>query len=177
MRNDKSIPMVYFAPKWIFQALSRTGKSLEQLTLASAVKNCASTKEIAELVAMNRMVYINGCRISNELFFNGTTDDGEDLNVLVSPLVNEQQIKDAVRASLMMTPGSIIGDADVFYELVQTQNSLVIVVEPGFLDQVQNADFSKTFLRNLVMTLGETLSVDKLASYSFYGSYLRTLRA
>ena len=179
MKNDRTNPYIYFAPKWIYQALVRNGSSLESLTQASVIKGCASTKELTELVELGSMIRINGNMVANLIQFEGVTAEGEDLNALCANVTVDADFRQAIISSLS-TPEGYLGcetPTDKCYDFVMTSKALVIVINPGFMTQVQNADFSKEFLRNLVMTLGGTLSVDKLASYPFYGSYLRTLRA
>lgn len=123
------------------------------------------------------MVRINGSVVSSYFSFEGLTPDGENLNDLIAGVQCDQKFRDGIISSLVLPENQFATADQKFYDLVMTQSALVIVIEPGFMTQIRDADFSKNFLRNLVMTLGGTLSVDKLASYSFYGSYLRTLRA
>lgn len=177
MKNDRTNPYIYFAPKWIFQALVRNGGSLEALTQASVIKGCASTKELAELVELNNMIRINGGIVSDFLSFEGVTPDGENLNELIANVQVSDEFRQEIISSLCTPRTGYVSPDDKPYDFVMTNKALVIVINPGFMSQVTDADFSKEFLRNLVMTLGGTLSVDKLASYPFYGSYLRTLRA
>jgi hypothetical protein len=135
MKNDRTNPYIYFAPKWIFQALVRNGNSLEALTQAAIIKGCASTKELTELVELNNMIRINGSIVSDMLRFDGVTPDGEDLNALCANVQVDEQFRQEIVSSLLTPTTGFIAEGEETYDFVTTSKALVIVVNPGFMSR------------------------------------------
>lgn len=168
-----------FLPGWIYQALIRHKRSVTDLTNYGVVRSIMSLSDIADWKFVNDRLQIDGMYLSDapmiDLFSSLTKEEREEINVSVAPLSDSEENASSVKSRLTTKDAGFACVADEDYSFVLADNTIYVILNPGFLTMCNDRSKYLEFLQNYLKKCYVMTSIPDVSNMAVYKAYVHYL--
>lgn len=166
-------------PGWIYQSLIRHKRSVTDLTNYSVVRSIMSLNDITDWKFVNDHLQIADMYLTDtplvDIFSSLTPEERNEIAVSVVPLSGSEENASSVKTRLSTKEVNPFNSEEEEYQFVCADNTIYVILNPGFLNICNNKENYFEFLQNYLKKCYGMTSIPDVSNMAVYKAYIHHL--